>query len=189
MEGECPANMAKTTDWAYKNLKSWRTARNQQFPEAQCPDDVFSSKWSSLWVTMQVYYRNKKTDGSEYTPCNLYLLLSGIQRYVRKVYPKMQFNLLVDHELTPLKNLCDSVFKTSLQRHWSFLENNSYFVCRQWKEIMGWDTNFMNLKTPIGLLCAVFLCNGNNFCLWVGAEQHNIITVSERSYYSRRPRS
>ena len=47
----------------------------------------------------------RKADGSEYTPCNLYLLLSGIQRYVRKVYPKMQFNLFVDHELTPLKNL------------------------------------------------------------------------------------
>ena len=52
-----------------------------------------------------------------------------------------------------------------------------------------WDTNVMNLKTPIGLLRAVFFCNGNNFCLLVGAEQRNIITVSERSYYSRRLRS
>ena len=44
MEGECPANTAKNTDWVYKNFESWCTARNQQFPEVRCPDDVFSSK-------------------------------------------------------------------------------------------------------------------------------------------------
>ena len=30
-----------------------------------------------------------------------------------------------------------------------------------------WDTNVINLKTPIRLLCAVFFYNGKNFCLWV----------------------
>ena len=39
---DSPANMAKNTDWANKNFESWRTTRNQQFPKAQCPDDVFS---------------------------------------------------------------------------------------------------------------------------------------------------
>ena len=33
MEGKCSANTAKNTDWAYKNFESWRTARNQRFPE------------------------------------------------------------------------------------------------------------------------------------------------------------
>ena len=37
-----------------------------------------------------------------------------------------------------------------------------------------WDTNVMNLKTPIGLLRVVFFCNGKNFCLRGGAEQHNL---------------
>ena len=34
MEGECLANTAKNTDWAYNNFESWHTARNRQFPEA-----------------------------------------------------------------------------------------------------------------------------------------------------------
>ena len=58
---------------------------------------------------MQIYYR--KADGSEYTPCSLYLLLAGIQQYVRKLYPKTEFNLFSDHEFKPLKNLCDSLFR------------------------------------------------------------------------------
>ena len=71
----------------------------------------FSSKevaceWLCKYIT-----EIRKADGSEYTPCSLYLLLSGIQRYVHKIYLKMQFNLFADHEFTPLKNLCDSVFK------------------------------------------------------------------------------
>ena len=37
-----------------------------------------------------------------------------------------------------------------------------------------WDTNVINLKTPIRLLCAVFFYNGKNFCLWGGVEQCNL---------------
>ena len=111
MEGECLANTAKNTDWVYKNFKSWRITRNKRFPKARCPDDVFSSKevawqWLCKYIT-----ETRKADGSEYTPLSLYLLLSGIQQYVCKVYSKMQINLFVDHEFTPLKNLCDSVFR------------------------------------------------------------------------------
>ena len=37
-----------------------------------------------------------------------------------------------------------------------------------------WDTNVMNLKTPIGLLRVIFFCNRKNFCLLGGAEQCNL---------------
>ena len=42
---------------------------------------------------------------------SLYLLLSGMQQYVSKVYSKMQFSLFADHEFNSFKNLCDFVFK------------------------------------------------------------------------------
>ena len=58
MEGECLANTVKNTDWAYKSFESWHTARNQQFAEAQCPDDVFSSKHSeNSYIYMTIYTR------------------------------------------------------------------------------------------------------------------------------------
>ena len=111
MEGACPVNTAKNNEWVYNNFESWRTARNKRFPKMQCPDDVFSSKevaceWLCKYIT-----ETRKGDGSEYTPRSLYLLLAGIQRYVRKLYPKMEFNLFSDHEFKSIKNLCDSLFR------------------------------------------------------------------------------
>ena len=90
-----------------------------QFPESRCPNDVFTSKevayeWLCKYIT-----ETRKADGSEYTPHGLYLLLSGIQWYVRKIYPEMQFNLIADHEFTLLKN--GSVFKKAS------LQNNFFY--------------------------------------------------------------
>ena len=122
-----------------KTLNHGRTARNQRFPEAGCPDDVFSSKevvcqWICKYIT-----ETRKAGGSEYTPHSLCLLLSSILRYVRKVYPKMQVNVFADHEFyTPQEFVWFCIQNASLQRHWSFLENSSCFVCRWWKEVMGY---------------------------------------------------
>ena len=100
---DSPAKMAKNTDWANKNFESWRTTRNQQFPKAQYPDDVFSSKVVACeWLCKYITER-RKVDGSEYTPRSLYLLLSGIQQYVRKIYPEMQLICLQIMSLHPSK--------------------------------------------------------------------------------------
>ena len=166
MEGECLANTAKNTDRAYKNFESWHTARNQRFPEAWCPDDVLSSKEVACEYLCKYTTETRKADGSEYTPCSLYLLLSGIQRYVCKVYPKMQVNLFVDHEFTALKNLCDSIFK---KLHYKgiggSLKTTAVLSADDEKKL--WDTNVMNTKTPIGLLRAFFFYNGKNFAYGV----------------------
>ena len=105
MEGECPPNTAKNTDWAYKNFESWCTTRNQQFPEAYCPDDVFSSKEIAREWLWKYITETRKADGPEYTPHSLYLLLLGIKWYVCKISTKMQFNLFADCGFTSLMNL------------------------------------------------------------------------------------
>ena len=73
------------------------------------------------------------------------LLVSGIQRYVRKIYPEMQFNLFADHEFTPLKNLCDSVFKKLHSKGiGASLKTTAVLSVDNEKKL--WDTNVMNLK-------------------------------------------
>ena len=39
-EGECPANTEKNTEWVNKNFESWRSARNQRYPEEQYASNV-----------------------------------------------------------------------------------------------------------------------------------------------------
>ena len=85
----------------------------------------------------------------------------------------MQFNLFADHEFTPLKSICDSVFKKLHSKGiGAYLKTTVVLSVHDEKKL--WDTNVMNLKTPIGLLCVVFFCNGKNFCLRGGAEQRNL---------------
>ena len=78
----------------------------------------------------------------------------------------MQFNLFADHQFTPLKNLCDSVFKKLHSKGIeAYLKTTVVLSADDEKKL--WDTNVMNLKTPIGLLRVVFFCNGKNFACGV----------------------
>jgi len=40
-EGECPANTAKSNEWALRNFEAWRNARNKKFKDDPCPEDIF----------------------------------------------------------------------------------------------------------------------------------------------------
>ena len=94
----------------------------------------------------------------------------------------MQFNLFLDHEFKPLKNSCDSVFKKLCSKGiGTSLKTTAVLSSDDAKKL--WDSNVLNLETPIGLLHAVFFCNGKNFDLRGGSEQRNL-TVSDRSYYN-----
>ena len=78
-----------------------------------------------------------------------------MQWYVRKIYLKMQFNLSADHKFTPLKDLCDSVFKKLHSKGiGASLKATAVLSADDEKKL--WDTNVMSLKTPIGLLRVVF---------------------------------
>ena len=73
----------------------------------------------------------------------------------------MQFNLFADHEFTTLKNYCDSIFnKLHSKSIGASLKTTAVLSADNEKKL--WDTNVINLKTPIGLLCAVFFYNGKN---------------------------
>jgi len=124
-EGECPLNTEKNTEWAVYNFETWRTARNKKF-EDQCSSNILSSTnmkelcdWLCKYIT-----ETRKTDGTEYTPRSLYLLLAGLQRHIRELNPSKEISIFHDVEFKPLKNVYNSVFKqfrvqtSSCQRYW-----------------------------------------------------------------------
>ena len=87
-KGECPANTAKSTEWAVRNFESWRVARNDKYPEELCPSDILQStnrRELCAWLCKFIS-ETRKSDGAEYTPRSLYLLLSGIQRGIILVH-------------------------------------------------------------------------------------------------------
>ena len=88
-EGDCPTNTLKNTEWALKTFESWRTARNKNHMLDLCPQYFFKTKGHQeiCDCLCKFVMETRKGDGKEYTPRRLYLLLSALQRHVRKTHP------------------------------------------------------------------------------------------------------
>ena len=175
MEGETPANTEKSTLWAVKNFNDWRLSRNSIMHNDKCPESIFLDgdkielcKWLCKFVA-----ETRKSDGSEYTPRSLYLILSGLQRHMRKLRPLEEINIFQDVHFKPLKNVCDSIFKRLHQKGIG-ADIKRTAVLSQEQENQFWEKRIFDLNTPIGLLRAIFFYNGKNFCLRGGQEQRNL---------------
>ena len=112
-------------------------------------------------------------DGTEYTPQSLYLLLAGLQRYIRKHNPSKELNIFEDSVFKPVKNFCDSIFKR-LQAKDIGTETKATPVIIEAKEDKLWHAGVVSLDNPPGLLRPTFFYNGMNFCLRGGMEHHNL---------------
>ena len=78
----------------------------------------------------------------------------------------MQVNLFAEHEFTPLKYLCDSIFKKVHSKSiGASFKTTAVLSAEDEKKLC--NTNVTNMKTPIGLVCEVFFYNGNKFACGV----------------------
>jgi len=173
-EGENPVNTEKNTEWAVQNFEAWRSARNKKFEE-KCLSTILSStdmKELCDWLCKCIA-ETRKSDGTEYTPRSLYLLLAGLQRHIRKLNPSKELSILHDVEFKPLKNVCDSVFKRLHAKGIGTKTKATEVITQKEKDTL-WELGVINLDTPIGLLYAVFFYNGKNFCLRGEAEHKNL---------------
>ena len=79
-KGDCPANNAKSTEWAVKNFEMWHISQSAKFVNDQCQENWYADKdylcgWLCMFVT-----ETQKANGGEYSPRSLHLLLAGLQR-------------------------------------------------------------------------------------------------------------
>ena len=174
-EGVCSLNTEKNTERALKNFEAWQNARNLKCPEEQCSSSVLTAanktelcEWLCKFVC-----ETRKADRSEYTPRSIYLLLSGLQRHMRKMNPTTEINIFQDIAFKPLRNVCNAVFK-QLHSKGIGTETKVTPALSQSEEDKLWDTGVINLDSPNGLLRAVFFYNGKNFFLRGGIEHHNL---------------
>ena len=115
MEGEIPANTEKSITWAVRNFEEWRKSRNAKFPSDLCPELNCLAELEDRGQICEWFCKflseTRKSNGEEYTPRSLYLILAGIQRHLRKLRPLDPINIFEDVQFKPLKNVCDSIFK------------------------------------------------------------------------------
>ena len=141
----------------------------------QCPSDLFVSEsqeeiceWLCKFIAEAC-----RSDGQEYTPRSLYLILCGLQRHLKQVQPDKDISLFRDPVFRPLKNVCDAVFK-KLHRKGIGTQTKATPVLSQDEESILRKEGVLSLDNPVGLLNVVFFYNGKNFCLRGGAEHRNL---------------
>lgn len=154
-EGESPDNTVKNTKWALRNFEERRLSR---FLSEQCPPEVLNSnnfevlcEWFCKFVA-----ETRKIGGSQYTPPSLKILLSGIQRHLRKDNPTITINIFQDAVYQPLKNVCESVFKRLHSSGIGIKTRSTPVLCTSDEDAL-WKSGVINLDTPVGLLNGVFL--------------------------------
>ena len=153
-----------------KIFQEWRVARNEACPNDFCPDDILLSSKKDLcdWLCKFVS-ETRRSDGTEYTPRSLYLILCGFQRHIRSIKSE-EINFFQDIPFKPLRNVCDSVFK---RLHSKGIGAELKATPINEEDRLG-EKKVLDLDTPIGLLCAVFFYNGKHFCLRGGQEQRKL---------------
>ena len=173
-----PKNTATSTKWAVANFESWRKNRNKRFSsdrDRQVPDclllsqdSVALSKWLSLYVA-----EARKQDGTVYPPKSLYLLLTGLLRYMRSKNPRApNFLDTAAHEFQSFHNTMDNVFRQRRAEGVSNVSKSTETFSKADIEQL-WASGALDIDNPKGLLRAVFFLNGISFCLRGGEEHRN----------------
>ena len=145
--GTCPSNTLKNNEWARRTFETWRSERNKRFPEDKCPDNVFENKDTACEWLCKFVTEVRKSNGSEYTPRSIYLLLAGLQRSIRRSDLKEEINIFSDHEFKPLKKVCDSVFKKLHSKGVGATTKSAALLSSE-EEKKLWDTGVLSLATP-----------------------------------------
>ena len=109
-QGYVPKNTEVNTQWALRNYDEWRKDYNSRHPENPCPEDLLlsgSTSDVSFWLQKYVLGTRKK-DGQQYPPKTLYLLLCGLNRYIKQNLRPIN---IFDRDFKVLFNTCDSYFR------------------------------------------------------------------------------
>ena len=130
----------------------------------------------SYWLQKYVLGTRKKT-GEKYPPKTVYLLLCGLNRYMKEKRLN-SFNIFNrdNPDFKLLFNTCDNLFRELRESHGS--ESKATEPITKEDEEKLWSTGVLSLSTPQGLLNAVFFLNGKSFALRGGAE-HQCLKLSQ----------
>ena len=144
---------------------------NCRHPSDPCPDDsLLSDSASNLAKWLQIYaVSTRKNNGEKYSAKTVYLLLGGLQRYMKE-NKKHPFNMFDrDHpDFKLVVRTCDNYFRGV------GMGSHATEVLIPENEQKLWTTGVLPVDTPKALLNAMFFYNGKNFLLRGGAKHRNL---------------
>ena len=117
-------------------------------------------------------------NGENYPPRTLYSLLTGVLRHMRAQNPSYpNFLDRRNPAFSALTTVLDNLFKTLHCSGVGAKATHTEGITSD-EEDKLWETNVLNIDTPLGLLWCVFFYNGKCFCLR-GGQEHRELKLSQ----------
>lgn len=151
-QGFVPKNTEINTSWALRNFKDWRKDYNERHTDCQCPEDLLlsgSPKDVSFWLQKYVLGTRKKT-GDRYPPKTLYLLLCGLNRYMKQKLRPINIFDRENPEYKLLFNTCDSLFRELREDGVGNDSKPTETLTREDEDTL-WSSRILSAATPKGL--------------------------------------
>ena len=144
-------NTEKTTKWAMNTWNNWRSAKAEggvKVPEL----GTASTEELNYWLA-QFVLECKQKDGRDYKHHNLYAMMCGLARYIKKGRPG--FNILDDPGMIDFKTTLQQVIKR-LQAKQANLSTvaDTKINRRQWDTM--WELGLLGESDPAALFNAVY---------------------------------
>ena len=183
-EGRIPQNTKRATSWSTRVWDDWATERNS-LPINDSDTFVVAPNSGilktlcnfelSFWLSKFVYEIRKK-DKSEYPPNSLYLLCTGLQRYLRetgapelKIFEISHFKLFQDSLDAEMKRLTAKGLGCEIKQAEPITED---------EEQLMWTKGVLGDTDPKTLLNTLFFLIGKFFALRSG-EEHRSLTFDQ----------
>ena len=183
-EARIPQNTKRATSWSTRVWDDWVTERNS-LPINDSDTFVVAPNSGilktlcnlelSFWLSKFVYEVRKK-DKNEYPPNSLYLLCTGLQRYLRetgaaelKMFESPDFKLFQDSLDAEMKRLTAKGLGCEIKQAQPTTED---------EEQLMWTKGVLGDTDPKTLLNTLFFLIGNFFALRSG-EEHRSLTFDQ----------
>ena len=165
-KGYVPANTAKSTAWGVKVFQDWRSERNRNVLEEQCPSDLFETPdpvQINFWLSRFVA-EVRKQNGEPYPPRSIQLILSALQRKMLDTNPEAP--KFMDQSVTVFRGLhrtCDSVYREfHKQGIGTTVRHTAVFSVEEENKL--WEDGVLAITSPKALQRAVFFMLESFLC-------------------------
>ena len=172
-----PQNTDKNTSWAVNVWKQWSAHRRQVCASySDWPTHLMIAVPSELnyWLSKFVL-ETRKADGDNYPPDTLYVICSGLQRFIRETRPEI--NLFKDPAFTGFQRTLDGEMKR-LQSLGLGVKKKQAEPITVEEENLLWDKGLLGEENPQALLDTILFLCGIHFALRSG-EEHRSLQLSQ----------
>ena len=170
-------NTITSTKWVIATFRLWVAKRNAS-EAPKVPDDLLEnppepcvlSKWLSAFISE---VRNR--EGKFYPPKTIWMLLCGIQRYVRNISPSYPGILVgpAQHDFAELHRTREMLPKQLRTRGKGVRPNPAKLLTNE-DEKQLWSSGVLDPGNPLGLLRAIYFSNEKNLSVRSGLSHRQL---------------